>query len=297
MQRKIVCFINPISGTHSKTHLSDRISAFFSAHQISCTFFPTVYDGQYEFALDYIVEHQCTDILICGGDGTANQIIQAFQHLPVQFGIVPMGSGNGLAFAAGIPVQLEGALQIVLQGKSVAADAFRVNEEFACMLCGLGFDAWVAHAFAKKEKRGLWTYAQTSLQHFMEAKPYRFEISHQDQRWETEAFFISIANSNQFGNHLTIAPQASLSDGLLDMVVFGNMNKAFVPFALLQQISLGKPSTVFPAKPSSVQYFQSAAVSIRNLDQAPLHIDGEPRESVELLEIKVMPGAFQLLVP
>ncbi len=97
------------------------------------------------------------------------------------------------------------------------------------MLSGIGFDAKVAHDFAEKATRGLITYTQQSLINFFKAHPYQFEIITDDISFFTEAYFISIANSNQFGNNMTIAPQASIADGLLDIVIVQKMNKARLP--------------------------------------------------------------------
>src|SRR6185295_15557861 len=107
------------------------------------------------------------------------------------------------------------ALEIIFKGEPVLTDGFMINDQFSCMLCGLGFDAKVAHDFAQQPKRGLITYIRMALKNYFSAKTYPFEIESASQSFKTEAYFISIANSNQFGNNFTIAPKASLSDGLL----------------------------------------------------------------------------------
>src|SRR6185437_16612354 len=109
-------------------------------------------------------------------------------------------------------------------------------EHFSCMLCGIGFDASVAHAFAKQKKRGLQTYIKVSTLQFFKAKPFSFEIKLKDGLLKTEAFFICIANSNQFGNNFTIAPKASLSDGLLDVIEVKKMSKLRIVWSVLKQM-------------------------------------------------------------
>ena len=105
-------------------------------------------------------------MVIAGGDGTINQSVGHLRDLDVQFGIIPCGSGNGLAFSAGISKNPEKALQIIFNGKSQFVDAFKINKKFACMLCGLGFDAQVAHDFANDPKRGLMTYVKKNSYKF-----------------------------------------------------------------------------------------------------------------------------------
>jgi diacylglycerol kinase family enzyme len=167
------------------------------------------------------------------------------------------------------------------------------------MLCGLGFDALVAHDFALDKKRGLITYVKKIFENFFTAKPYSFVLKLNGETIKLEAFFISIANSNQYGNNFTIAPKASLTDGLLDIVIVTQQTKLNLILQTLMQVSgfnqLQKTENV--NKDTSVIYFQTNAIEISNPSLAPLHIDGEPVESVKKIEIKIQPKSFQLIYP
>src|SRR5258705_11443266 len=112
-----------------------------------------------------------------------------------------------------------------------------INDQFACMLCGLGFDAKVAHDFAQQPKRGLTTYVKQVVKNFFSAKTFSFELKLNNKTFLTDAYFISIANSNQFGNNFTIAPQASLTDGLLDIVILTSQNKLSMLLQTFKQVS------------------------------------------------------------
>ncbi len=164
------------------------------------------------------------------------------------------------------------------------------------MLCGLGFDAQVAHDFANAPKRGLSTYVQKTLKNFISAKAWSFVLTAGDKEIKTEAFFISIANSNQFGNNFTIAPKASLTDGLLDVVIMTKQNKLSVLFQTLKQISgFNKVKSVdIIDENASLIYFQTEALSITNYG-APMHIDGDPVETVQQLEVKLLHDCFRLM--
>ena len=219
--------------------------------------------------------------------------------LDLNFGIIPCGSGNGLALAAKISKQPDKTLDIIFTGKASLIDGFIVNGRFACMLCGLGFDAKVAHDFVDQPERGLATYIRLALKNFFTVKPYKFEIQLKDTKFKTEAYFISIANSNQFGNNFTIAPKASLSDGLLDVVIITAQNKVsfilqtleqFVGWNALQAVPLIKQK-------SSAIYFQTDQISIINQSEAPLHIDGEPAETPKTLNIEIKKKCFRLIQP
>jgi diacylglycerol kinase family enzyme len=137
------------------------------------------------------------------------------------------------------------------------------------------------------------------LQHFFCSKFYPFIVEVNNDCFNTEAFFISIANSNQFGNYVTIAPQAKLNDGLLDVVIIKKRNKIQTVISLLKQIGLGKiqPCSDLFKKDKSVYYFQTDHIIIQNPELAPLHIDGEPAETKDKIEIKILPNAFKLIQP
>jgi len=217
--RKFIYFINPISGTKNKTNLLALIEKRTAKEKIPFEVLPTNESGNYAYLVDKIANENITDIIICGGDGSINQLASALQGVKVRMGILPMGSGNGLARAARIPMDSEKALEIIFKGKTGYVDGFYINNKFSCMLSGLGFDAQVAHDFASKSSRGLLTYIKLTVKNFFKATAYPFLIDIHEEKLEAEAFFISIANSNQFGNNVTIAPRASIADGLLDIVV------------------------------------------------------------------------------
>lgn len=299
MERKIVYLINPISGTSKKEKtrlLIERETAF---QQIPYKVFFTNPTGNYDLVRDAIIQEGFTDVVVIGGDGTVNQVTNALRDTGVRFGIIPSGSGNGLARAANIPSKLKSALAIIFGGKAKAVDAFTVNGAYSCMLSGVGFDAQVAHDFAQKTTRGLFTYTQQSIINYFKANPYQFELTIDHFSFFTDAFFISIANSNQFGNNATIAPQASLSDGLLDVVVVQKMNKAKLPFAILQQMRGNNKlqKLVDDMSTKTILYFQTPSLSIKNEKLAPLHIDGEPRETAAAFDIQIIKDAFLLIQP
>jgi diacylglycerol kinase (ATP) len=295
MQRKIIYLINPISGTKGKTSLKELIERETGKRQIPFEILPTSANGDYSFVKQKIETEQITDVVICGGDGTVNQVVQGLASTDVQFGIIPMGSGNGLALAAGIPRASAKALEIVFTGKAILTDGFTVNEHFACMLCGLGFDAQVAHEFADQPKRGLGTYASLTTRHFFSAKPYPFRINANKFEFSTEAFFLSIANSNQFGNNFTIAPRAILSDGLLDVVIVKKIAKPLLLLTVMRQVLAGRIRRIENSMNSPVIYFQTEELFISNPAGAPIHIDGEPWECQRQLHIKVLPRYFKLI--
>jgi len=199
--------------------------------------------------------------------------------------------------AACISKQPQKALDIIFNSKAKPIDGLYINEHFSCMLTGIGFDAKVAHEFAQQTKRGLRTYAILVGKNFFSAQPYHFIIESNGLRFSTEAYFISIANSNQFGNNFTIAPKALLSDGLLDVVIVKRTAKPLLLYNLIKQILAGKLQKMETSLKLPVIYFQTKQLSIENSSLAPVHIDGDPSETPENLEIKILPKCFRLIQP
>jgi diacylglycerol kinase (ATP) len=304
--RNIIYIINPISGTGAQNGLEQLIEQKTKAAGIRFQIFPSVESGDYTFLLPIIKEQKITDVIIAGGDGTISQVVNSLMNCYVNFGIIPCGSGNGLAYTLKIPKQTTKALDTIFKGKASSIDGFYINDQFACMLCGLGFDAKVAHDFAQQSKRGLTTYVKQVVKNFFRAKTFSFELKLNNKTFLTDAYFISIANSNQFGNNFTIAPQASLTDGLLDIVILTSQNKLSMLLQTFKQVSghnklLRKEffgqATSFIEKEKEVIYFQTDKLSIVNRSQAPLHIDGDPAETPEEVKIEMKKKCFRVIQP
>ncbi len=298
MERKIIYLINPISGIQKKDDIREMIAEVTKSKNVHFEIMPTNASGNYDFLKDKIIAENITDVVIVGGDGTVNQVVSAlYNSVDVNFGIIPIGSGNGLALAAGIPKKPKDAVNYLFEGSPVMIDAFMVNNHFSCMLSGIGFDAQVAQDFATSSSRGLLTYTHQSLLNFFKAQPYQFEVTVDDFKFFTESYFISIANGNQFGNNVTIAPMANLSDGLLDIVIVQKMSKTKLPFAVLRQIRGNNKlqELVDDISTKNVLYFQTSGLSIKNLKLAPLHIDGEPTKTTSDLEISILKNCFKLI--
>lgn len=298
MSRHILYIINPISGTRNKESLRELVGARTAAAGIRYTIEASTANGNYAH-LDALVRGGVTDIVIAGGDGTINSGLAGLRHWNLPFGIIPCGSGNGLALSAGLSRQPEKALDIIFAGNHLPTDAFEVNGRFACMLCGLGFDAQVAHDFANDPARGLNTYIRKTISNFFSAKAYPFTIVIGTESIDTEAFFISIANSNQFGNNVTIAPHANLRDGLLDVVIVTRQNKLSLLLQTAGQLfGLNRPvRTMGTTRDAAVMYFQTDRIVISNHSGAPLHVDGDPAAREERLDFRVLKHAYSLLVP
>jgi len=297
--RKFIYLINPISGTRKKTALREMISQRTSRQNIPFEILQTDKDGDYSSLEKKIRKDGVTDVIICGGDGTVNSVASQIKNTGASIGIIPMGSGNGLALAAGISKAPSKALDIIFKGNVSDVDGLFINDRFSCMLCGIGFDAQVAHDFAKQKRRGFQTYVKVSAINYFKAKPYHFVIKSKETSFSADAFFVCIANSNQFGNNFTIAPKASLTDGLLDIVILKKMSKLMLPFSIISQATgiNALQRLTGEIRKKNIIYFQTGELTIQNPGSAPLHIDGDPVATATEFKIRVIKKAFRLLHP
>jgi diacylglycerol kinase (ATP) len=299
MARKFLFFINPISGTGNKLRLERKIIKKCLEYNMGFELLTTSQDGDYSFLREKVKKDRITDIIICGGDGTLGPVISSLLNIKVNIGIIPGGSGNGLAFTAKIPRSVDKALEIIFAGQTSCVDAFLINGRLSCMLCGIGLDAKVAYDFSLQKKRGLSTYIKQTFKNFLSATPYHFELQIQNKQFAVDAFFICIANSNQFGNNFTIAPEASLNDGLLDVIIVKKMSKPRIVWSVFKQMKTGKIIS-FEEKnfhKKNILYFQTNSLQILNPEMAPLHIDGDHAPTNEKFNVEILPSAFILLRP
>lgn len=300
MKRKLVFFINPISGIRSKKYLEDRIRAGCSARTLEFEILETNKEKNYCFLPEKIRAEEITDIVICGGDGSIGPIVTSLLDIAVNVGIIPLGSGNGLARTAKIPYGINKALKVIFSGTPVYVDAFRVNGRLGCQITGLGFDALVAAEFARERRRGLSTYTKLATRNFFKATTYPFSIvCGSGDPLAVNAFILCVSNANQFGNNIKIAPHASLSDGLLDVVILKKTSKMQILVSFVNHLLFAKKLTGFSTdvKNGKILYFNCKKIIIHNAGLAPVHIDGDPVQSSDKLEIEIIPSAYRLIHP
>jgi diacylglycerol kinase (ATP) len=298
-QRRIVFLINPIAGTRAKHGLEQFLAHQCREEGIEYMMVHSTKSTSADVLKVHLYDFKATDLVACGGDGTVNLAASAVMKTDINLGVIPVGSGNGLARTASLSLTPSKAFETILHGKLQPTDAFSVNGTFACMLSGVGMDAEVAERFANSHSRGIMTYTTQTLIQFFKAHPVQFEVEVNGFKFFTDAFFISVANSNQFGNNVTIAPLASLSDGLLDIIIVQKMSKAALPMALISQLRHNHHMKNWVEKigKQSILYFQVPEIKIGNPRHAPLHIDGDPYPFSDCIDYKVIPAAFNLWVP
>eukprot|EP01098_Paradermamoeba_levis_P013660 TRINITY_DN6268_c0_g1_i1.p1 TRINITY_DN6268_c0_g1~~TRINITY_DN6268_c0_g1_i1.p1 ORF type:complete len:272 (+),score=-2.97 TRINITY_DN6268_c0_g1_i1:594-1409(+) len=226
-------------------------------------------------------------VVAVGGDGTVNEIARVLVGSDIPIGVLPLGSGNGLARHLGIPLTLEASLKRLFEGVVTTIDSAQLNDiPFFCT-AGMGFDAYVGHLFSQQSKRGLASYVNVSFKSYWAYKPQRFRLNGQD----TDAFSLSFANAGQFGNNAWIAPAASLQDGFLDVCTIS-------PFPKWYGTSLAYQLFTRQMKSSKFINYQRVQEAVVETEMPPMiHYDGEPLQLYTTrIEVKIIPHSLKIII-
>ncbi len=188
-----------------------------------CNFLITQQANETTNLAQQAIENNASAIISVGGDGTLHEVLQAVAEKNIPLGILPMGSGNGLARQLNIDLNFEKALHQLKESKKVAIDIGKVNNRFFINSLGFGFDARVCQEINLATFRGLKMYMYYFIKNYFSYQPQQFLLKINDEIIKEEFFMISIANGKQFGYNFNIAPEASLTDGEFDIVLIKKM--------------------------------------------------------------------------
>jgi YegS/Rv2252/BmrU family lipid kinase len=209
-------------------------------------------------------------VVAVGGDGTMNEVAQGLIGTPTPMGIIPMGSGNGLARDLGISTDISKSKQCLTEGKVKLIDVCRVNNQRFLCTAGIGFDAQVADKMAKSQTRGFLRYIQLTINESIAFKPFRIKMKVDGVLIEKPVFLVTFANARQFGNNAFIAPKANISDGLIDVVVVNPFPKIWLPVFGIG-LFLG-----FISRLPFVDYYKATEINLEFAETDIFHFDGEP---------------------
>ncbi|MBD2752362.1 diacylglycerol/lipid kinase family protein [Spirosoma validum] len=286
----VLAIVNPLSGTTSAQQKKVLQEAFvrraealhYAPHVVQ-----TTHPGHATEIAAEAVAQGVTRVLAIGGDGTINETAQALRRSSTALGIVPIGSGNGLARHLGIPLNPMQAIERALSGRPVVIDSGEINEHPFFCTAGLGFEAYVAHEFAKQSVRGLPTYVRTAFRAFWGYKPQRFRLDGQ----EKELFSLTFANAGQFGNNAWMAPTANIADGRLEQCEIR-------PFPA--QAAGMLTWRLFNKTLNQSAYWRGHSItkaSVQTNGPLLIHVDGEPVTlATNQVDVRVLPGSLLVLL-
>ncbi len=283
--------INPISGTRSKAGLDRMVIDSLSPLGWEVEVVYTKGHGDATRLALSAIEKKCDAVLAAGGDGTINETAAALCGTGVVLGILPCGSGNGLARHLGIPIDLREGLKVIHEDHPTDIDYATVNDRKFFCTCGVGFDAAVSAAFARKKTRGKFTYLQSSFESYASYEPDFYTIRANGKKLTEKAFLVAVCNASQYGNNAYIAPSASINDGLLDVTIIhaGNtLSTALVGVDMM---------TGMIERNMLIQTFRTDNIIIERERRGPSHLDGEPLEMDDCLDIRCHHNGLRVFTP
>ena len=293
MKEKIIFIVNPISGHKDKSKFPSMVDQLINKDRFDYTISWTEYGGHAVELTRQAISDGYDIIVAVGGDGTINEVATSMIGSDKTFAIVPCGSGNGLARHLHLPLKPDKVItEVINRGVKSQIDTATLNGIPFISIAGVGFDAIIADYFAKDPERGLKTYVKLVTEKYFKFKPQSYHIILDDStEFDCQPLFISLANSNQFGNNAVVSPHASLNDGLIDVCVFQKPGILGIPIIaerlMTKRIDRCKIVKIYKAKKINI---------IREKDDIA-NIDGEAKMTSKDIVVEVKPLSLNILLP
>jgi len=291
LAKQTICFIiNPISGTRNKDSWPEIINQTVDSLRFDVRVFFTEQAGHAFELARWQIKKGVSYIVAVGGDGTVNEVARAVRDTHVVMGIVPCGSGNGLARHLHIPLKLADALKLINDASVISIDYGLVNDKpFFCTF-GVGFDAHISHAFASSKKRGFLTYVSIITKKYFSYRSHKYKLKIDGQKFKTKAMMVTVANSAQYGNSGYISPHADITDGKLDVCIvrpFPKFKALFLALKLLRKKI---------DKSNYYHMIKGKKITLKRKHQGEVHLDGDPYTMGKKLKIRIVPKGLKILV-
>ncbi len=289
MKKKALFIINPVSGGKKKDQVPSLIKKHLDLELFS---YDVVYSTLEHNIRNIAMEGaQHYDIIVAvGGDGTVNETASAIAGTDKVLGIIPYGSGNGLARFLKLPMGAVEAIKALNTGLVKSIDSAQVNGKWFFNMAGMGFDAHISEVFSRTKRRGFQSYFKSSIQEISKYKAQQYHLEIDGHIYDRTAFMLSFANSSQYGNNAHVSPRASLHDGLIDVCVI----KPFPPYRLLEMgirmLTKTSESSQF------VEIIRGRHIKVERTGPGPVHLDGEPSIIGANAEIEVIPNSLKVIV-
>lgn len=291
VKKQIVFIVNPKSGLLDKQQILKWIEKRLNQDLFEPIFFHTEYAGHASEIAAHAAQKGIFAVIAIGGDGTINEIARSLIHTQTALGIIPCGSGNGLARHLQIPLDPRKAIDIINEQVIENIDYGLINETPFFCTCGIGFDALVSLQFSKAGKRGPLTYLEKTLSESLKYRPETYELKMDGSMLRYKAFLIACGNASQYGNNAYITPQATLDDGLLDVTILEPFTILDVPALAFQLFH----KTI--NQNSRIKTFRCQKLNIHRNKPGVVHYDGDPVIMGADIEVKIVKKELRVIVP
>jgi YegS/Rv2252/BmrU family lipid kinase len=289
LKSNILFIINPISGGKEKQKIPALIDKHLDHSKFNANFSFTAYIGHAAELAEEAANKNFDIIVAVGGDGTINEIASKVSSLQKILGSIPFGSGNGLARALHIPINVKKAIQVINSFEVQTIDAGKLNGKYFFNMAGIGFDAHISAAFAGNKTRGLKGYISLGLKEIKSYEPEFYELDIDGVKYQRDAFILSIANSTQYGNNVHISPKSLLSDGLLEVCIVKPVSLYKLPLLVYEMLNAKTHRS------NLVEIISGKKIKITRVKENSIHIDGEPFFMGKNIEIEIIPSALKVI--
>ncbi len=290
-RKKLLAVINPISGTANKQYIPETITEVMDESKWDVMIRFTQRPGHATDLAKQAIKQGYYGVLAIGGDGTINEVAAALRDSDTALGIIPNGSGNGLARHLNIPIDVKRSLEEINNDRIEQFDYCMANQHPFFCTCGVGFDAHVSAKFAESKKRGPMSYLKNTLVEYLRYRSEEYSIETADQVLTERAFVIACGNASQYGNNAFITPNASMQDGLIDVTLIQ-------PFTPLDTAVLGiLLFTKHIDQDTNIQSFRTPSLTIHRPKAGVMHIDGEPMMMEADIEVKCIHNGIKIFLP
>ncbi len=288
---KICLIINPISGTESKRFLPEEFASSFDQKKYDVVIRITGYAGHATEIAREAVKDGYEYVITAGGDGTVNEVAKELINTNCIFGIIPFGSGNGLARDLNIPLDSSKAIKIIIDGNIRTIDYGEANGNIFFCTCGVGFDAFISDKFADEKKRGPLSYVKNIVEGVIEFKSEEYKIIHDEGEIHEKAFLVTCANASQYGNEAYIAPDADMEDGKMNVSILKPLNPNEIPQTTFQLFTKNID------KNSKMISLLTSKLTIVREKSGVMHVDGEPLNSGKEINVSILPKGLKVFAP
>lgn len=286
-KESILFIINPLSGTSQKKTLTKRIAASLNLEKYSPSYVFTRSSEEASTTIQENINKGVQSFVSVGGDGTLNTVASQLINTNCKLGILPLGSGNGLAKHLRI-YSFEEAMQIINEGHYTRIDTGSANGKPFFNVGGVGFSGTISDAFERKRKRGLLGYAITSLKHLIRYEPLLMEIQLDHQKIVGKFWSVEVANGSHLGYKFKIAPMANFQDGVFEVLLVEVGPRWKYPFLMLKMYQ-GKI-----LENEMIKHFRSKSVSIITFDKRPIHLDGDGKDLGKKVSFGIIPKSLNV---
>ena len=292
MAKKKVCvIINPVSGTGSKESIPIKINSAFDPKKYDVIIRYTGYADHATEIAKKAVKENFKYVIAAGGDGTVNEIAKALVGTTCVLGIIPLGSGNGLARDLNISMNIDRSIETITEGVERKIDYGIANEHIFFCTCGVGFDAFVSERFADEKMRGPIGYVKNILESVIDFKSEEYELTYESKTIKERAFVVTCANASQYGNEAYIAPGADMEDGKMNVALIKPITAFEMPQTTIQLFTKNLH------KNNKVIHFLTSDLVIKRNRSGAMHIDGESIDAGKEINVRIIPKGLHVLAP